>query len=228
LVYPPKLQPENARMNRLYDVLAPFYTWSENVLGSFFTGIDMRAERQKMLGLVPFSKGSSALEVSPGPGINLPALRRLVGPEGRLTALDLSLPMLRQCRKTRLADDLVLGNGSYLPFATDTFDGLFHFGGVNLFDEPERALAEFVRVVRPGGIVAWGDEGFAPHLPDSWRKRFLARVNPGFAKMPPPAPSGIGAATTHRVMGGFAYLLVAQKLLCVGHAQRPCPAKQPA
>jgi hypothetical protein len=40
---------------------------------------------------------------------------------------------------------------------------------VNLFNEPERAIREFIRVAKKDDIIAWGDEGFSPNLPDSWR-----------------------------------------------------------
>jgi ubiquinone/menaquinone biosynthesis C-methylase UbiE len=40
-----------------------------------------------------------------------------------------------------------------LPFADNSFDILFHFGGVNLFNNPDLALREFVRVVRRGGCA---------------------------------------------------------------------------
>jgi len=121
----------------------------------------------------------------------LPRPRRLqellaarIGPSGKLAELDLSIGMLRACarraRKNGLDPLLVQANAAYLPFADDCFDAVFHFGGVKLFSEPQRALAEFVRVARPGAVVAWGDEGFGAGAPTGFRRRLLQRMNPGF------------------------------------------------
>lgn len=108
--------------------------------------------------------------------------------------------------------NLVQANGSYLPFADESFDAVFHYGGVNLFSEPELALREFARVARRGGIVAWGDEGFAPELPPGWRRRAAAWLNPGFERPRLQAPATVQVVAEHTVFGGFAYLTVAKKL----------------
>jgi ubiquinone/menaquinone biosynthesis C-methylase UbiE len=39
------------------------------------------------------------LEVSPGPGVFQPYIRKKISDDGALAALDLSLGMLRQCKK---------------------------------------------------------------------------------------------------------------------------------
>jgi ubiquinone/menaquinone biosynthesis C-methylase UbiE len=155
----------------------------------------------------------TVLEVSPGPGVFQQHIWDKITPNGELVALDLSLGMLRQCRKKqgRLGTHLIQGNGAYLPFMDGSFDALFHFGGLNLFNEPEKALSEFVRVVRDGGIVSWGDEGFAPSVPEGWKKRLLTRVNPGFLKPIPTVPDGTTDVAEYEVYGGFAYLEVAIK-----------------
>nr|NLI49923.1 class I SAM-dependent methyltransferase [Propionibacterium sp.] len=54
--------------------------------------------------------------------------------------------------------DLVLGNGEQLPFADDSFDLVFHIGGINFFDDKAAALAEMARVAKPGTHVLVADE----------------------------------------------------------------------
>jgi hypothetical protein len=88
---------------------------------------------------------------------------------------------------------------------------LFHFGSVNLFDEPEQAIAEFVRVVRNGGIVSWGDERLPASAPGGWRKLFLTRMNPGYLRQPPPIPVRLRNVRQYEVFGGYGYLVVATR-----------------
>lgn len=106
------------------------------------------------------------------------------------------------------------GNAQYLPFQNESFDAVFHFGGVNLFNDPEKALEEFVRVTRKGGLVAWGDEGFSPNYPEGYRKRRLTRINPGFLKPQPPIPEELVNVKEYEVYQGLAYLNVGEKAEC--------------
>ena len=160
------------------------------------------------------------LEVSPGPGVYQKRLADQVGPSGSLVELDLSIGMLRACarlaRRDRLDPLLVQANAACLPFADDSFDAVFHFGGVKLFSEPRRALDEFVRVARPGAVVAWGDEGFGRGAPTGLRRRVLQRVNPGFLEPLPPLPTGVTDVAEHEVMNGCAWLIVTRKAALTG------------
>jgi ubiquinone/menaquinone biosynthesis C-methylase UbiE len=60
-----------------------------------------------------------------------------------------------------------------------SFDAVFHFGEVNLFNDPDRALREFIRVAKKNGVVSWGDEGFSKNYKGEIRRRILAKLNPG-------------------------------------------------
>ncbi len=103
------------------------------------------------------------LEVSVGTGANLPFLARRVGAEGQRYGLDLSAAMLGVARKRAAAVGcpvhLVRGGAVSLPFVDEAFDAVLHFGGVNLFGDRARALAEMVRVAKPGATLVVGDEG---------------------------------------------------------------------
>lgn len=213
LVYPVKLTGEDAKWQRFYDWFAPVYDLNERFFGRILCGVDMRKERARVISLLGLGKGMRVLEVSPGPGVYQSQIRLAVGNDAEFVSVDLSLGMLKQCQKRNRALNVALlqANGSYLPFADESFDALFHFGSVNLFDDPGRALAEFVRVVRKGGIVSWGDERFSPSIPDGWKKRFLARMNPGYLKQRLPIPKGLLNISEVEVYAGFAYLVVANK-----------------
>lgn len=60
--------------------------------------------------------------------------------------------------------DFFTGNAITLPFQDGFFDAAFHFGGINLFGDRSKAVAEMARVVKKGGRVVFGDEGLAPWL----------------------------------------------------------------
>jgi ubiquinone/menaquinone biosynthesis C-methylase UbiE len=213
LVFPVTLSADDAKMNRLYERIAPVYDWSERVLGRLLTGVDMRGGRAAIVALLGLRAGMRLLEVSPGPGVFLPLLRQRLGSEAQLAALDLSLAMLRQCRARHaaLGVELIQGNAQYLPFADESFDALFHFGGVNLFNDPGRALGEFVRVVRRGGVVAWGDEQMSARFRHPLGRWLLPKINPGFVKSPPPVPAALTAVQRHEVYEGLGYLVTARR-----------------
>ena len=140
-------------------------------------------------------------------------LRKVLGSSAEIVAVDLSINMLRQCRQHHAGEhvELVRANAMHLPFSDNSFDALFHFGGVNLFNDPNLALREFVRVVRKGGVVAWGDEEMSDSFSHPVGRRILPRLNPGFRKTPPPPPVGTVEAAKHIVYDGLGYLVIATK-----------------
>lgn len=213
LVHPKTLVDDDEKMNRRYEWLAPYYDASERILGRLLTGIDMQEGRSKIVDLLGLQQGMRLLEVSPGPGVFQPLLRKALGTGAQIAAVDLSLNMLRQCRSQHALEqvELIQANAQHLPFADESFDALFHFGGVNLFNVPEQALRDFVRVVRKGGLVAWGDEQMDGSFTHPIGRRILPRMNPGFKKTPPPLPAGVTLNTRHVVYGGLGYLVVAIK-----------------
>ncbi|HBE79259.1 MAG TPA: hypothetical protein DDW65_16025 [Firmicutes bacterium] len=213
IVFPPDLSGEDAKLNKLYKYLALCYDFSERVFGRMLTGVDMVKGRERIVSLLGLCSGIKLLEVSPGPGVFQQLLRDGAGPDSAIVSLDLSMPMLMQCQRRNkdLEIQLVHGNAQYLPFASETFDMVFHFGGVNLFNEPDRAIREFIRVTKKGGTVAWGDEGFSPNLPDDRRKRILVKMNPGFLKARPVIPQGLVNVREYEVYDGLGYLVVGEK-----------------
>lgn len=213
IVYPEELGGTDARYNRFYNFAAPLYDFNERILGKLLTGVDMLEGRKKIVSFLGIKPGMSLLEVSPGPGVFQEYLRNEIGESGEFVALDLSMGMLRQCQKQnrKLNIQLIHGNAQYLPFADNSFDALFHFGGVNLFNDPGKAINEFIRVVKKGGIVSWGDEGFSPDYKHERRRKILLRINPGFAKPHPAIPDSVYDAVEKEVYNGLGYLVVSLK-----------------
>ncbi len=213
-VHTGSLEGRDVRFNRFYDRLAPFYDWSERI-GGRVLGVHTVRERAAIVERLGLRPGMRVLEVSPGPGVYQRLIADRIGAGGLLAELDLSLGMLRACaRRARRAGRhplLVQADAARLPFADDSFDAVFHFGGVKLFNDPRQALAELVRVARPEAVVSWGDEGLGEHAPQGWRRHALERMNPGFLEPTPPSPAGVIDERHYEIMNGCAWLKVARK-----------------
>lgn len=106
-------------------------------------------------GLAP---GMRVLEVGCGPGTLAPYLAEGISP-GHVTGLDLDERFIERARRkaetTGTANlDYVVGSAYDLPFAADSFDAVVSYTALGVLRDPERALAEMLRVCRPGGTVA--------------------------------------------------------------------------
>ena len=64
----------------------------------------------------------------------------------------------RQKQRRRLPLHLCQANAEALPFRDESFDAVFHVGGINLFSDREAAIREMVRVARPGAPLLIADE----------------------------------------------------------------------
>lgn len=163
-------------------------------LQSLVIGCWEPAERRRMVELLDAPAGGRVLEVAVGTGANLPFLSRLVGPEGQIIGADLSMAMIdvarRRARSLPSSVYFVRADACHLPFADDTFDAVFHFGGLNMFGDVGAALREMVRVAKPGAPIVAGDEGMSEARRRTWLGRRLGRMNslnlcrPPLAEMP--------------------------------------------
>jgi ubiquinone/menaquinone biosynthesis C-methylase UbiE len=149
-----------------------------NFLDWLFTsfGESEQAFRQGLVSHLRLKPGQRVLVTGCGLGEDLPIIAAQVGPSGAVYAQDLAKRMVLHAHErypaTLPAPHFSVGDAMELPFADGFFDAVFHFGGINLFGDMPRAIAEMARVARPGGRVAFGDESVAPWL----RKTEYARV----------------------------------------------------
>lgn len=103
---------------------------------------------------------------------DLTLLARRKAHRGQTVALDSSLEMLRAGRD-RLIDQgigdvpMVCAEAEHLPFAADSFDRVLTGFGLRNFSDMEAAMAEVLRVLRPGG--RWAILELSK--PDSYRVR---------------------------------------------------------
>lgn len=135
--------------------------------------------------------GSRLLDVGCGPGTITMDLAELVGPTGRVTALErtdeaLDLARGEATRRGTTNVDFTVGNVTALDLPDDSFDVVHAHQVLQHVDDPVRALREMRRVCRPGGIVAARESDYSgftwfpasPEL-DRWLELYLrvARSN---------------------------------------------------
>ena len=149
----------NKRFAGLYDWFSWGYRAFSKVAFAYIGLSEEQARREIIDRLEP--KGGRILEVSTGPGVNLPYL---VGrPDvGEIFGLDISLGQLKRCRGyvARRGWDvqLQLGNAEQLPYQANTFETVFHIGGINFFNDKQKAIEEMIRVAKPGARILIADE----------------------------------------------------------------------
>ncbi|MGB7086289.1 MAG: methyltransferase domain-containing protein [Phormidesmis sp.] len=101
--------------------------------------------------------GQHLLDVGCGAGTDAQALASLVSPTGRIIGLDCSSAMVEEARRRAqgltLPVEFQVGDVCQLDFADETFDGCRSARVLCFQPNPAQAVAEMVRVVKPGGYV---------------------------------------------------------------------------
>lgn len=118
--------------------------------------IAVRDDYITLLGVAP---GEHVLDVGCGSGAATRTLAERVAPAGRVTGVDPSGALLKITRE--LVDkagfgrfiELQEGDCRALPFSDASFDAVLAATALSHIPDPKRALAEMVRVTRPGGRV---------------------------------------------------------------------------
>lgn len=112
---------------------------------------EFRNDAERLKAFLP--DGGDVLEVAPGPGFL--AIEMARDSRFRVTGLDIGKTFVELARKNAaeagVRVNFQLGNASGMPFADKSFDLLVCRAAFKNFSEPERALREMRRVVRPGG-----------------------------------------------------------------------------
>jgi ubiquinone/menaquinone biosynthesis C-methylase UbiE/uncharacterized protein YbaR (Trm112 family) len=149
----------NKRLAGMYD----WFSWGYRAFSKaafVFIGMSEEQGRREITDRLE-PKGGRVLEVSIGPGVNLPYL---VGrPDvGEFYGLDISLGQLKRCREyvahRGWDTQLQLGNAEQLPYQDNSFEAVFHVGGINFFNDRKKAIEEMIRVAKPGSRILISDE----------------------------------------------------------------------
>jgi ubiquinone/menaquinone biosynthesis C-methylase UbiE len=212
LTYPKELFEQDRKERVAYDDAFQRYdrgvTWVFESLNS-----DEQMNRQKMCDLLHLKPGMKVLEVGAGTGKDSELIIKAIAPNGEAYLSDLS-PKMLQLAKQRLNPDGVtvnyfIANGTYLPFEDNTFDAVFHFGGINTFAERKEAFEEFSRVAKVGARIVVGDESVPSWLRNEPTYKTLMKANPMFADEVPlqDLPKNIENFELHWIFG-FGYYVM--------------------
>lgn len=121
--------------------------------------MNMAQTLDDLVAMLPVAPEQRWLEVACGPGIVTRALAPRVG---EVVGVDLT-PAMVELAQREAADAgvhnarFVVGDATALPWPAGEFAGAVTRFSLHHMPEPERALAEMVRVVKPGGWVAVAD-----------------------------------------------------------------------
>jgi ubiquinone/menaquinone biosynthesis C-methylase UbiE len=125
----------------------------------FYLGGSERALRHMTINLVQLQRGETVLDVGCGTGTLAMIAKERVGPEGRVSGIDLSASLLatarRKAARRGLSIDFQLGVIEQLAFPDQSFEVVL--SSMMMHQLPDdlkvQGLTEIVRVLKPGGCL---------------------------------------------------------------------------
>jgi demethylmenaquinone methyltransferase / 2-methoxy-6-polyprenyl-1,4-benzoquinol methylase len=162
------------RISSMFDSIAPRYDLLNHLLSA---GMDRRW-RNRAIDAMALPEGARVLDLCTGTAdLALAATARVPG--ARVVGVDFSSAMLRRGLPKVAGQpiQLVRGDASLIPAASQSVDAVTIGFGIRNVAEPEEALAEIARVLRPGGRLAILEFG-EPRIPGiqtlyRWYFRYL-------------------------------------------------------
>lgn len=162
--------------------------------------------------------GMTVLEVGPGDGTYTVATARWIGENGRLVTIDIE-PRTVERVEQRLRKEGITNvearwaNVYDLPFEDNYFDAAYMIAVFGDIPDPEKALSELQRVLKPGGTLAFSELLFDPDY--SLAKTLIRKA------------SAAGFRLKRREGHILYYTLVFEKADETGAGQRPATGADP-
>jgi SAM-dependent methyltransferase len=120
-------------------------------------------------------EGDTVLDVGSGSGTDALICARLVGPRGRVYALDMTPDMRAKLQANAAAAghanvEVLAGEAESIPLLDASVDVVTSNGVLNLVPDKARALGEIFRVLRPGGRLQIADIALARQVAERYRQ----------------------------------------------------------
>jgi len=147
--------PQKETIQEMFDGIAPSYDKLNHLMS---LNIDKRWRRKAMREVVDGTV-QQLLDVACGTGDSTIAMAKAAAPGSRVTGVDISTgmmePLMRKAAHEGVHDRirLMVADGENLPFQPASFHRVFCAFGIRNFEHREKGLAEFLRVLKPGGRV---------------------------------------------------------------------------
>ncbi len=97
-------------------------------------------------------EGKKVLEIATGPGL---LAKHVAHAASEMIATDYSEGMIREAKKGECPPNLrfEIADAMALPYENDSFDAVLIANALHIVPDPEKALSEIERVLKPGGIL---------------------------------------------------------------------------
>jgi ubiquinone/menaquinone biosynthesis C-methylase UbiE len=129
--------------------------------------------------LLEILEGNHVLDVGCGVGDEVRLMAKLVGSTGRAVGVDQSVMMVTEARRRtqeRLPIEFQVGDIYHLDFPDNTFDGCRAERVFQHLDDPHHALAEMIRVAKPGARIVVMDPDWETLIVDSSNAILMRKI----------------------------------------------------
>lgn len=170
---------DNQKYRKMYDWMSYGYDFVEKVIGKLKYGNAVNDVRNEIISRIEWKDNSSVLYVSIGTGKDLEFIPSSINKSSlSIVGADISKGMLLRCKKkfqkTNLNLSLFHSCAEDLPFRDNSFDIVFHVGGINFFNDKEKAIQEMIRVAKPKTKIIIADET-SDYIDDEYKKNLFSK-----------------------------------------------------
>ena len=161
-INPKYLSGDNEKYMKMYNWMSRGYDIVETIVGKLKYGNQVNLMRQTVMNKLEWKNGINVLYVSIGTGKDLEFIPTHIEKNKlNIFGADISIGMLKKCKKNfKNKFNLTLVNccAEDLPFKDNSFDIVFHVGGLNFFNDKKKAIDEMIRVAKYGTKLLIADE----------------------------------------------------------------------